>query len=335
MRLKNILFLIILISHSILAEKFGSYDLAFPNTTSAGTASLGVGLEDASANLYTNPALLSNQNKYVIDGGIGFATNQSKYNAVRPISAGFYIPINDKTGVGVTGKQTFYQNFPGGYDSMINYTFAFFGSYKINENWNASLGIGPSIVFRGGYQSNYSISPMGSISYKNGNHLIGILIQSVGKFREEGYRGADSLRERLPEYTAFGYSYKWGQTTIYSEARKIFWEKSSFHLNGSNSNPNLDRGIGAEIKLSLGATRSILDSNFLVRSGFEVGGFYNDKGQNKRSLALALGASWKLYQTENQESFFLHLAVVNYSIFSKSGGRQPESQLYFSGTYTF
>lgn len=335
MRLKNILFLSLLFQSAVFSEKYGPYDLAFPSAVSAGTASLGVGQENSSSNLYTNPSLLSNENKSILDGGLSVSTNQNKYNALRPTSLGFYVPINATSGVGLTGKQSFYQNFPSGYDSMSNYTYSFFGSFKLNDNWNASIGIGPSVVYRGGYQSSYSISPQASLSYKKEKHLVGAFFQSTGKFRLEGYRSADSLRERIPEFFAIGYSYDLGQTKIYTEIRKIFWEYSSFKLNGNNSKPPLDRGIGAEFKYSLGFNHSISDTNFQIRSGIELGGFYNEKGQNKRSVGLAIGGSWKVYQSKEEDSFLIHFAIVNYSIFSKSGGRQPETQFYFSGSYLY
>ena len=335
MRLKNLLFLVLIHTYPLFAEKFGSYDLSFTHASSAGMAGLGVGKIDPSSNLYSNPALLSSNQKYIVDGAITVSTDQGKYSAVKPLSAGFYIPVDSKNGWGVTGKQSYYQNFPGGYDTMSNYTFSLFWSYKFSENWNGSFGIGPSVVYRGGYQSSFSISPTASLSYKKEKHLVGLIMQSPGAFRLEGYRGVDNLKERLPEYAALGYSYQLQQTVIYSEVRKIFWERSSFDLNGQSSRPSLDRGLGAEVKLSLGLEQTIKDSPFQIRAGFESGGFYDTKGINQRSLGLAAGVSWNAFSTKEEEVFKIHLALVNYSIFSKSGGRQPESILFLSTSYLF
>jgi hypothetical protein len=335
MRLKNLLFLTCILTTSLSAEKFGPYDLSYTHATPAGMASLGVGLNDPGSNLYSNPSLLASNQKYILDGGLTLSGNQGKYSPVKPLSTGFYVPVDNKNGWGATGKQTFYQNFPGGNDAMSNYTFSFFWTYKFSEKWNGSVGIGPSVVFRGGYQSSYSLSPTASLSYKNEKHLLGLTVQSPGKFRLEGYRGVDNLKERLPEYAAIGYSFLFQQTTIYSEVRKVFWERSSFDLNGQNSRPSLDRGLGAEVKVSLGAQHSVKDSPFQFRTGFELGGFYDSKGVNRRALGLAAGISWKAFTSEEDESLSLHLAIVNYSIFSKSGGRQPESILYLSTSYLF
>jgi len=335
MRLKNLLFLALILAYPLFAEKYGPYDLSFTHASSAGMASLGVGVNAPSANLYSNPAILSSNQKYIIDGGVTVSTNQGKYSALKPLSAGFYIPVDAKNGWGVTGKQTYYQNFPGGYEAMSNYTFSFFWTYKFSENWNGSIGIGPSVVYRGGYQSSFSLSPTASLSYKKEKHLVGLTMQSPGAFRLEGYRGVDNLKERLPEYAALGYSYQLQQTLIYSEIRKIFWERSTFDLNGQSSRPSLDRGLGAEVKLSLGLEQTIKDSPFQIRAGFESGGFYDTKGINQRSLGLAAGVSWNVFSTKEEEVFKIHLALVNYSIFSKSGGRQPESILFLSTSYLF
>lgn len=250
-------------------------------------------------------------------------------------SFGFYIPSGENFGWGLAGKQVFYQNFPGGYDRMSAYALSLFGSYKISENWNISLGVGPSVVWRAGYQSNYSISATASVSYQNKNHTFGFSGQTVGKFRLEGYRGVDAVKERLPEIAGLGYGYNWGQTLFYLEGRKIFWEKSTFDLNNENSKPNLDRGLGAEIKLSSGIQYSIKDSRMQIRTGAETGGFYDEKGVNRRAAGLALGASWNYKSADEDEMISIHLALLNYSVFSKKGGRLPESLLFLSVSYMF
>ncbi len=335
MRLKNILFLSLVLNTSLFSQKFGPYDLSLPHAASAGMASLGVGIHEPNSNLYTNPALLSSNTKRIVDGSLGVSTNQGKESSLKPLTAGFYIPIDEKYGWGITGKQTFYQNFPGGYDTMSMYAFSIFWSYKFSENWNGSVGVGPSVVLRGGYNSSYSLSPTLSLSYKNGNHLLGFSLQSPGKFRLEGYRGVDNLRERLPEFAAIGYSFQKGQTLIYSEARKIFWEKSSFELNDVNSKPNLERGLGAEVKLSLGLEYSFKEIPFQIRTGIETGGFYDEKGVNRRAGGISAGVSWKIFKTKEEDSLRLHFAVLNYSILSRSGGRLPESLFYLSLGYLF
>jgi len=335
MRLKNILFLSLALNTSLFSQKFGPYDLSLPHATSAGLASLGVGMNEPSSNLYTNPALLSSNSKRIVDAGVGVSTNQGRESSLKPMSGGFYIPIDEKYGWGITGKLTFYQNFPGGYDTMSMYAFSIFWSYKFSENWNGSVGIGPSVVLRGGYNSSYSLSPTVSLSYKNGNHLLGFFTQSPGKFRLEGYRGVDNLRERLPEFAAIGYSFQRGQTLFYSEVRKIFWEKSSFELNDANSKPNLDRGIGAEAKLSAGIQYNFKESPFQIRTGIETGGFYDEKGVNRRAGGIAAGVSWKIFKTKEEDSLNLHFTVLNYSILSRKGGRLPETLLYTSMSYFF
>jgi hypothetical protein len=335
MRLKNILFLAFSFTLPISAGTFGSYDLSMTHAAPTGMAALGVGLMEPGANLYSNQALLSYQNKYVTDGGIGLSVNQGKYSPAKPISVGFYAPLDEKSGWGITGKQIFYQNFPGGYDLMSAYSVSIFYSYKFSENWNASVGIGPSTVFRGGFQSNYSISPLASLSYKKENHLLGLIVQSPGKFRLEGYRGVDSLKERLPEFAAIGYAYTRGQTLIYSELRKIFWEKSSFELNEEIYRPNFERGLGAEIKLSLGLQYSFKESPLQIRTGIETGGFYDNNAVNRRAAGLAAGFSWKILKAEEDSLLSVHVAILNYSIFSNKGGRQPESLLYLSLGYSF
>lgn len=335
MGLKNILFLVLIILSPLYAENFGPYDLGFTHAVSAGMGSLGVGFNSPGSSLYSNPSLLASNQKTIVDGGLIFSGSQGNFSPLKPLSAGFFIPIDSKSGWGATGKQTYYQNFPGGLASMSNYTFSFFWTYQFSEKWSGSFGIGPSVVYRGGYQSSFSLSPTASISYKNEKHLVGLIVQSPGKFRLEGYRGVDNLKERLPEFAAIGYSYQWKDTILYSEMRKIFWERSSFDLNGQNTKPGLDRGLGAEIKFSLGAEHSFKDSNFQLRTGFESGGFYDSKGINRRSLGLALGLSWKVFSTQEDESLKVHFAIVNYSIFSKSGGRQPESIIYLSTSYLF
>ncbi|MBK8393933.1 MAG: hypothetical protein IPL26_01635 [Leptospiraceae bacterium] len=333
--MKNILLVLFLTNTPVFTEKYGPYDLSLTHPTSAGLASFGVGMQNLSSNLYNNPAFLSSKSKYIIDGGIGFATNEGKYTPIKPMSLGFYVPSNEKFGWGITGKESFYQNFPGGYDRMSAYGFSLFGSYKITENWNVSLGIGPSVVYRGGFQSNYSMNLSASLSYQNNNHTIGISGQSIGKFRLTGYRGVDTLKEKLPEIVGIGYGYTWGQTLFYLEGRKVFWEKSTFDLNKNNSKPDLERGLGAEIKISSGIQYSIKDSALQLRTGIESGGFYNEKGINRRAAGLALGASWNYKTADEEEIIGIHLAIINYSIFSEKGGRLPESILFSALSYIF
>ncbi|MBP7283384.1 MAG: hypothetical protein KBA66_17490 [Leptospiraceae bacterium] len=336
MSLKNILLVLLsLTSSALYSEKYGSYDISFTHPVSAGMASLGIGFNNPSSSLYNNPAFLSSSSKYVVDGGIGVSANQKKFSPGMPTSFGFYIPSTENFGWGLNGKQVFYQNFPGGYDRMSAYTFSLFGSYKISENWNISLGVGPSVVFRAGYQSNYSIGATVSVSYQNKNHTLGISGQTIGKFRLEGYRDVDALKERLPEIAGLGYGYNWGQTLFYLEGRKIFWEKSTFDLNNENSKPNLDRGLGAEIKLSSGIQYSIKESRMQLRTGVETGGFYDEKGLNRRAGGIAIGASWNYKSADEDEMISIHLALLNYSIFSNKGGRLPESLLFLSVSYIF
>ncbi|MCE9501671.1 MAG: hypothetical protein K8R21_14405, partial [Leptospira sp.] len=235
-----------------LSAQYASFDSSFNHPVGAGMASNGVALPEKQNALYNNPALLSYEKKGVVDGSLFVSGQDNVYSAVRPVSAGFYIPLEKNYGLGVSFRQVYANNFPDK-DRMYSYSGHVFFSYSFNENLSLAAGAGPSTAFRSYVQSNYSLSGSAYLSYKTGKVTFGAGLETGGKFRYTAYRESDKLEETLPERLIVGFGYQLNDSfLLYFEGRRIFWEHSRFILNERPSRPPFDRGFGAEEKVSAG-----------------------------------------------------------------------------------
>jgi hypothetical protein len=289
----------------------------------------GVGLNSISS-LYSNPSSLLNANRNLVDFSLALPFSDSKSGALLPTSAGFFINYENKWGYGVRVKQSLYKDFP--FESKnYTYTSSLLISYAISTRINWSGGIGPSSLFRNNVQSNYSWSYFSSFSLEKERHSFGLSLESFGAFKLEGYRGSDTLKERPPELLLLGYQYKLAtHTSFYGEARRLFYERSIFDLNGENAKPKLERGFGAEIQSSAGILAN-LNENWSFRTGIEYSGIFDPNGKNLKSIGLGFGFSYKLFE-EEEEKYRFHFSLQRIGLTSKSGGRNPETLLYLSAS---
>lgn len=225
-------------------------------------------------------------------------------------------------------KSGFMGQFEAG-TKLTHYESEIFYSYNYG-NFYLSLGIGPRLGFRGREQSKWTMGGFLGLGYKVDGWSLGIYASSPGKFSYDEYRGSDPLKEKLPEYVFFGLnkmiSPNWN---AYLEAGRFFYEKSYFRLSGSESKPNLDRGLGADIDVNFGMELSP-SPRIRFRGGFGFAGKYNAEGQNKRGGALSFGT--RFFPIEG-EAFFINISTLNHSILSKKGKIMPENYYFISGGY--
>lgn len=331
MRIQNILLFFFISSNSLFAQ-FYSYDLSPNHASSAGIASIGTGLSNSGANLYNNPSLLTFTDKQVVDFTLAVPSQGiGSYSAMKPTSAGFYIPMIDtNSGWGISFKETFSRNYPYS-EKMSQYAVHGFWVYSPVETFSFSLGIGPSTVLRNDIQSSVSLSPTVSATYKpSEKHTLAILLESPGKFRQDKFRNSDKLRERLPEYIVIGYSFSMQNWILYSELRKIFTERIQYDLNDLNEKPSLLRGAGAEVKGSLGLKYQFSGIPLDISTGLEFGGVYERKGQIQRGTGTGFGISYQPISNPTGNSLKLTFSILDYSLLTPKTGRIPETNFYFS-----
>ena len=318
-----------LFHQNVYSGAYSSFSPSYLHSESASIMSMGVAINSISS-LYSNPSLLLSSNRNLVDLSLALPFSESKSGALLPTSAGFFVNYENQWGYGVRVKQSLYKNFPFE-DKNYTYTSSVFISYALMPKLKISGGVGPSSLFRNNVQSNYSWTYFSSISFEHERHHLGLSLESFGSFKLEGYRGSDSLKERLPELLLFGYLYKLSTNyTFYGEARRLFYERSVFDLNGENAKPKLDRGLGAELQLS-GGILTNLNEKWSLRTGMEYSGIYDSNGKNLKSIGLGLGFSYKIFE-EEEESYRLHFSIQRIGLYSKSGGRNPETMLYLSAS---
>ncbi|MCB1180231.1 MAG: hypothetical protein KDK36_21815 [Leptospiraceae bacterium] len=259
------------------------------------------------------------------------ASKENKTSQVLPSHFGFYNKISDHNGWGIKANTYFLSLFRGSI-GLINYQSHLFYSHKW-DYFYISLGVGPSFSLRGNESSPVSTTGIGSIGIEKESWAFGITGTAPGKFSYKAYRDSDPLEEKLPETIAIGFSYYFSEyLTLYLEARKAFYEKSYFRLSKLDELPNLDRGLGAEGKVSGGFEFKLkTESLWKFRMGMEAGGKYNSKGQNLRGAGLGLGLSY--FPNPENKAYFISVSMLNYSIFSKKGARNPENFYYLGGGY--
>ena len=327
---RNFIFVSLITAVKISAQ-YSSFDTSFNHPVSAGMASNGVALREKQNAIYNNPALLSYEKKSVLDGSALVSVQDNVYAPLRPGTAGFYIPLANNYGIGTAFKQVYANNFPDK-DRMFSYSTHVFFSYSWNENFSLAAGLGPATSFRSYTQSNFSWSGSVYLSYKTEKITFGGGLESGTKLRYEGYRGSDKLEETLPERLILGFGYQLNDSILlYFEGRRIFWERSRFVLNERPEKPSFDRGLGAEEKISAG-TRYLVSSEykFFLRAGLELTGVYDNNGVNRRGAGLGFGGSVAIAPSVFGESLGVDFAILDYSILSKSGGREPETIFFLA-----
>ncbi|MCB1156865.1 MAG: hypothetical protein H7A25_12130 [Leptospiraceae bacterium] len=320
-----------------LLSQYASYEPEINSASAAGMASSGLGNSDMSIALYENQGFLLYKNQHHIGGGFVFP-KQARFAAAEPLSAAFFIRSSQFFGWGISGKSTFSRHFPHeernlGYAVPLHLSFGnpAFGFF--------TLSAGPSFYFRENILSSYSVYLRAAYALSLGDFSIGLAASSPGKFRLDEYRNADKLRERQAESIDFGIKYNFSQNfAYYTELRKILWEKSAFELNGMEEKPDFERGIGAEAKISQGLSYSFTKRNtYILKTGLEFGGYYNEKGENVRRLGLALGLGIQFANKNRDETDALsfHLSVLDYSLIRSQKEKRAETRFYASLHYSF
>ena len=330
-----ILFLFALLLPSSLIAQYSSFDLIPSHPIGGGMASNGVGLKDSILNLSSNPAFLAGKKEAIIDGGLNIPFQGKESSSIKPTNLGAYYPLNSLSGVGFSGKTVLHSAFP---DSSKFSLFQghFFYSIVFSDRYYFSFGLGPGIGFRQREQSNLSLSPYFSGGVDWGKLTIGFSIQSPGGvYRYKLYRGGDELNERLPPIGLLGLSYNLSKNLqLYSEFKRLFFEKSSFQLNGEESKPNFDRGFGAEVKASFGLSLTLQEESVVkIRSGMEIGGKYDSRGKNLRGTGLGFGIGY--LPNPNGKGFEINLSVLDYSLLSPKDGYPSETFFFSSLGYHF
>lgn len=318
----------------IVSAQYAPYSLQPVEPVAASMAASGIALSNKNSALYANPSLLLHHNQNMITGGVGFSGQGGSTSAVFPYFA-FYDAVDKEWGWGLRLQKDFSQNFPGNY-SMGQYAAGLFVAHSY-QNFAISASVGPATIFRYQSQSSYSWKFSAEMSYRLDSLLLAIGYRYPGKYRFEGYRGSDELTEVLPETLLIGLSYQFSSTSLfYGEVKRIFWERISFGLNGLEERADFERGIGAELSFSSGLQHTFASEIPLtMRGGLEMGGAYNQNGENQRSLALAIGLSLPLSQPKDPEPVQINFSILDYSLFSRKGGRQPETNFYLSILYQF
>ena len=319
---------------TFLSAQYASYTPRASNPIASGFASFGVALKDSTAAVFQNPSLLVLHQQDYISGGLGFASQGGDSSPVFPNFA-YYNAWENSWGWGIRLRKDFTRNFPrqsfmGAYSAQVFWAYA-------RGKWGISLDLGPSLVFRYGTQSSYSGQVNLASSYLWKSWIFAFSYMHPGKYRFEGYRGSDILTEVLPQRLLLGASYQIENGLFYVEGARHFWEKTSFGLNGSEERADFERGLGAEMAISSGYEHCF--STWLplrLRGGMEIGGAYDSEGRNLRSLGIGLGASIVFPKEEtDRDELSLDIALKDYSVFARKGGREPETQFSFALNYHF
>ncbi len=308
-----------------LSAQYSSFELH--SGSSFGLAGLGVGLQDRETALGSNPAFLASTDGQIQIGTL-FVQKETSPSPMLLHPFAFYSSLSLYSGWGMRIKTGFLGQFEAT-TKLTHYESEIFYCIKL-ENFYFSVGVGPRIAFRGREQSKWSLGGFLGIGYFKNNWSFGIFGSSSGKFSYEEYRGSDTLEEKLPEYIFLGTSFKFLERWLtYLEVGRIFYEKSFFRLSNSESKPNLDRGIGADVDINFGIEYS-WTTYLKLRSGFGLAGKFNNEGQNQRGGAISLGVKFFLFE---ENKFFIVLSTLNHSILSKSGKILPENYYFLSGGY--
>lgn len=323
------LFILLQLFSFAIFSQYSSFDVVPSTAEKAGIAGEGIGLSDRSFSLYSNTALLAGQES-TVSGGIILATKEKSISPLLPSHFGFYKKLQINSGWGIKSN-TKYASLFSGNTKLFTYQFHLFYSYKW-ENLFFSFGIGPSLGYRGNEYSPLGVTGIFTFGYKLENFTIGFGLLSPGKFSYKAYRGSDPLEERLPETIELGVSYKWESILWYLEGIRILYERSRFYLSDLDEKAKFDRGLGADTKISSGLEIKFSElSNWKFRLGVNTGGKYDAEGRNKRSMGLGLGMTY--FVDAEAKGTYLSLGILNYSIFSQKGGRDPETYLLLSGGY--
>ncbi len=324
-----------LILNSALYAQYASFDVVPVHTIGAGIASEGLAIQDPLLNLSSNPAFLAGTLEPVLDFGVAVPFQGNQSAAVKPSHFGGYYPLDSVSGIGLRGRNLYHSNFP--YESRSNYfQTQIFYSRRIKEIFYSSVGLGPGVGWRGGEQSNLSLSPFISLGFKGNRFMGGFSAQSPGGvYRYNNYRSGDELKERLPPSMGIGLSYKLTTNLeILSELKRVIYERSSFTLNGEDAKPKFDRGLGADLKLSVGMSLAIReDSVWKIRTGLEIAGKYDETGKNRRGTGLGFGFGYS--PNPNEKGFQFNFSILDYSLFSPKNGYPSETLFFTSLGYLY
>ncbi|MCC5816239.1 MAG: hypothetical protein JJT78_15920 [Leptospira sp.] len=314
------------------------YQNGFQNPVSIGMGALGVGLSHPVSGMYNNPGYLNQQGISLVDLGINSSIYGGNYSPINPGGFGGYYKFSDSKWAIYGVYSSMYSKYLPDREN-VNLNTAHLGlSYQFQENLVLSMGVGPSLVHRFRSLSKWSFSGKANLLYTLGDVSIGGMVEIPGRFSREDYRGGEELLETAPERVSFGMEYRiFPNMGVYAEARKIFWERSEFLLNGIDETPDWERGIGAEWSFSGSFYwRNIGDSKWEIRSGLEYGGAYDSSGKNLRSVGLAggFGYNWKWdEESEKEKNLSIQFGLLDYSITSTKNNRSPETIYSFSLSY--
>jgi hypothetical protein len=315
-------------------SQYQSFEISPIHPSAAGLASMGVGVKETGLNLATNSAFLSDSNQKYIEGGIFFA-HQGTVSPILPNSMGFFYPLSDTDGFGFRFRTQYHSHFPGSERSHFLNSGLFY-STKMGEIFSISAGLGPGFGVRGTERSNTVLT--GFIDFGANFKLfrIGLIANHPGgQLNYSLYRNGDSLKEKLPPFTALGISYIYNEKLeMYVELKKIFYEYSNFVLNNSENRPKFERGLGSELQTSIGINLKVQqESYWSIKSGFQLGGKYNSLGENKRGTGI--GISFNYSPDPDLKSFNYMFGILDYSILSNKNSRDPETNFLFSIGYSW
>jgi hypothetical protein len=321
--------------NSALFAQYASFDVVPVHTISSGLASEGLAIQDPLLNLSSNPSFLAGSLEPVLDFGITVPFQGNQSAALKPSHFGGYYPLDSISGIGLRGRNLYHSSFP--HESRSNYfQTQIFYSRLFNQMFYSSIGVGPGVGWRGGEQSNLTLSPFISLGFKWKQFLFGFSAQSPGGvYRYNNYRSGDELKERLPPSLGIGLSYKLSTNLeVTSELRRVFYERSAFTLNGEDAKPKFDRGLGADLKLSVGLSLAIRDDSvWKIRTGLELAGKYDETGKNRRGTGLGFGFGYS--PNPNEKGFQFNFSVLDYSLFSPKNGYPSETLFFTSLGYLY
>lgn len=330
-----IFFILNILPLSGLYPQYASYDTVPSHAIGAGLASTGVGFRDGTLNLNSNPSLLAGSTSTIMDAGGLLSYQGSRPGTVKPSGIGIYVPLNTVSGWGLCGRLEYHSIYPA------ERRFSFFSGHLFysrvfSEKFFLSIGIGPGFGIREREQSNLGVSPFLAWGMEWGKFLLGGKIVSPGGvYRYKLYRGGDELEERLPPIFSSGMTYRFTENlAIYGEMKRVLYEKSVFDLNGENSKPNFDRGVGAELKGSIGISFSLKEESiFNLRSGLEMGGKYDERGKNLRGTGIGFGLGY--IPNPNGKGFELNISILDYSALSPKNGYPSETLFFMNLGYRY
>ncbi|MCX7997711.1 MAG: hypothetical protein N3A69_02005 [Leptospiraceae bacterium] len=294
--------------------------------SNSGLSGLGLTLDDKTSPLFQNPFLLST-NSIKLDLGVTQSFHQTRNFPVLFAPASFFYKLDAGQGIGVN----FYSPFRSLRNSETRLLY-YSGNLFYTFTWKEiliSIGLGPRVAWRGTELSKWSFGGFLNLEYTGKDWSIGIFYERSGNFFYKMYRGSDELKERLPDFVFFGISKKINSLRLQIELGRVLYEFSRFVLNDRNEKPSLERGIGAEIRPSLGFEHTLSDK-VKFRLGIGFIGEYDEDGKNRRSTRLSFG---NLIFPLSEENFYIKWSYVNHSILSKKGGYTPENSFSLSSGY--